>query len=175
MKRKAQQEIIGFVVIMLIIVIAGVLFLRFYLKSGSQVLNDDAEIKNFLESSAKYTSNCYIASESKFKTLEELITDCYSNKICSDRRNSCEVVNETYSEMLNQLWSTGKDSKIGYSGLSFYISQNISDEDSKIPITGLGPLISGNSSYCAMKKTGRDIISNGDQEVVIEFTICRNS
>ena len=60
--KKGQQEMVGFIVIVLIIVIAGVIFLGIYLRGDKKINTLDAEISNFLIASSRYTSDCYKGS-----------------------------------------------------------------------------------------------------------------
>lgn len=174
--KKSQSEIIGLIIIIVLVLVAGVVFLGIYLRGDSGVLREDAEMKNFLTTSSKYTSSCYRTEETKFKTLGELIGDCYSLRLCSDGKSSCQVLQDTYGTMLKTLKESNSFGLVNYYKLGFYFSQNISDLTQRTPISGLKDIEEGViGKNCRVQKTASNSISMGSEgDVIVELAICKD-
>ena len=173
--KKSQQEIVGFVIIVVLVAIIAVVFLGIFLRQRPEVVTDDVEINNFLSAAIKYTSDCYRDEETKFKNLGELLGDCYALKSCSDGRTCCDVANSTFTALLDSLWKASDQGAVKYYKLSFYYTQNISDNDAKIPLSGLVSISKGDLTGCVNNRAGRKEISHGDGDIVIEMQICKNT
>jgi hypothetical protein len=50
----------------------------------------------------EYTTDCAISFEPDYSKVRDLITECYSGKVCIDGRNSCEVLRQTLPLILNE-------------------------------------------------------------------------
>ncbi|MBM3247649.1 hypothetical protein FJZ17_03880 [Candidatus Pacearchaeota archaeon] len=173
--KKAQQEIVGFVIIVIIVAVVGVIFLGIYLKPQPSVATKDAEINNLLISTSKYTTSCYKDSEPNYRTIEDLVVDCYQYKKCGDGEFACIVLNRTYSEMLNRVWIAGDTSAIRHYEIKAYYQGNLTDPTTKKP--AFFTLESGNSSKCLTTKAGQKITSleNPEESVVTELRVCFGS
>jgi len=173
--KKSQQEIVGFLIIVLMVVIAGVIFLAISLRPQSTIAKDDADIANFLTSSARFTSDCYSSNNVKYKTLEDLTEDCFNSptKKCDDGREVCKVLNQTYSEILKKVWLASEVGAVKYYELQSYYQTNISDSIDRQP--AFVDIISGskNTSGCITRKAGQRIISSGSGVIVTELELCK--
>lgn len=125
--RKAQHETMGFVLIILIVVIAGVIFLGISLRTTDNTSVIDSRISNFLDASLQHTTECYGSYDSDYQTMAELINSCSQGTLysvtCSNGVSACDFVNKTYDSMLRKFSSAGS---IKSYKLSFYYSQNSS-------------------------------------------------
>ena len=141
---RAQEEMVGFIIIIVIVAIIGVIFLSLSLrKSSSQV--SSAELNSFLYSGLKVTSSCYNLEPLSFK---ELVTACQDNKLCDDGPRACDVLANATGGIIERAFVTGPDSK--YKGYKLRISQGNSslinlEKGAKgnsvageVPIYGLG-------------------------------------
>ena len=125
MKRKAQEEMIGFVLIVVIIVIAGVILLGFSLRQPIQK-GKSLEISNFLEASSLKTTDCAINFIPQYDNLEDLIVSCHNNKVCLNNELACDVLKRELTALLHDSFPINQDSKyIGYN-LEIYYSTNSS-------------------------------------------------
>ena len=108
---KAQEEIAGFVVIVVIVSIAGLIFLALSLnESGEERTSNDE--RKFLESSMEFTTDCTYA-EPNYRNIKDLLGDCFDNsaKSCLNGKTACEVLNQTLSEMIDSTYPVGPDFK----------------------------------------------------------------
>jgi len=131
--KKAQHEIIGFVIIVVIVIVAGLFFLSFSLRRNKTSMQSSAEISNLIEASMHYTTDCAISYIPKYENLQDLIKSCYNQEICLNEQNSCDVLNKTLEKILNQSLNIGPDSKNkAYTANIFYKyleGQNIPNEE----------------------------------------------
>jgi hypothetical protein len=170
MRKKAQQEIVGFMIIILIVVIIGVIFLGIFLRKSPGVITDDAEISNFLISSGKYTSQCYKDYEPNYRSLEELAADCYANKDCGNGESSCDELKKEYGEMLSRLWTAGENRPIKYYKLAFSYEENLNETNGKEFLQ----IKEGNVSYCKYnRRMGSNTINSASGDISIELEVCK--
>jgi hypothetical protein len=163
---KAQQEIAGFALIIVIVCIIGVIFL------GLSIKHDDkgktsAEVSDFISASMYYTTDCVTGYIPNYKELKDLIKSCYRNEICLDQRKACMVLNETYSRLVRESFMVGEESKNKAYILNIYFQD--SKEDS--PREQLMEINEGIFSNCTSKAgaTQPIFMNSGNLNVEIEF------
>jgi len=177
--KRSQHESMGFVIIVSLVIIVGVIFLGIKMNQDSTPQQyKDSNIMNFLVASSKYTSNCFENHEPL--TLNDLKEKCYrsGNEKCSSDgiTTLCEVLTNTYSEMLTASWLIYDDSPIKYYELK--ISHRMICNDSTNPTNLLFEEIkAGNSSQCSISsiKIGQEsfpISGSGEECIVSELKIC---
>lgn len=105
MRKKAQEEMVGFI---LIVVIVSVILLVFLIpslnKSDTEV--ESYEVQGFIQSFLQYTTNC----EKSFgkQSVQDLIFACESGEMCGNQ-DSCEVLEEILEEILKESWEVGEE------------------------------------------------------------------
>jgi len=97
--KKAQEEMVGFVLIVVLLVIISLIFLSFSLRKKSPV-ETSTEVDNLLSTMLAYTTDCALYIP-QYETVGDLIKSCYYNEKCSDGNETCKVLKETMNEMLN--------------------------------------------------------------------------
>jgi len=172
--RKSQQEIVGFVIIVVIVMIIGVVFLGMFLKPKGGIAREDAEISNFLVSSAKITTDCVKGNEPNYRTLGDLTEDCFLRRKCLDERDSCEVLKEGYEKLLNETWTIEFRGMKGYA-MSFYYQEFIDTEDGLeyAPKQVFLEISEGNSSVCSVRRAGSYAVDIGTGDIVSELETCK--
>lgn len=167
-KKNSQQETVGFIVIVLMVMILGVILLGLSLRKGQyEVIATDSEIANFLSASAEYKTTCALDYEPHYRILGDVAVDCYSNdRACLDGRKSCSVLNDTYKEIIANFRPGG--TPLVYYKLSFYYQANLNESLGEAH--RFGDIIeSGNISKCSSKRAGRNDISIGGEGNIIEL------
>ncbi len=126
--KKAQEEIFGFVIIVLIIMIIGLIFFAFSLRRASEAIEPEtAQLDDLLQASLSYTTDCRIAAENQ--SIRDLIKKCYNAPIGKCENNNikvCDNLNENLENMLNSL--LGKKEEIAHAYVHGYIL-NISNSE----------------------------------------------
>src|SRR4030043_445 len=86
--RSGQEEMVGFVVIVVMVSVALLILLGFLLKSSNKGAVESFEIENFIQSTLQYTTDCEDYTE--FLPVQGVITACEEGGTCLDGTDSCE-------------------------------------------------------------------------------------
>lgn len=122
MKRKGQEEIVGFVLIVVIIAIVFVIFLGIKLRNPEPIQKESEILYQFIESSMEQTTDCVLSS-GRNEIMNELIKECYSlDNTCSSGKKACTEVKDTFEAMVNNTWQVGPNYK--YKGYEINIDYN---------------------------------------------------
>jgi len=115
-KKKAQEEITGFVLIVVLVMVIFAIILGIMLRKGETgVQKQSEEINQFLSSLMRYTTECEISYASDFRDVKGLASACYLNpaQMCLSGKNACDILNETASGIIKSIWHIGAENK-GY-------------------------------------------------------------
>ena len=113
--RKGQEEMVGFALIIIIVAVILMVFLGFYLSKSNNQSVHSYEAESFVQSAIQSSTECQNYNWGYF-SVKDLIFMCQSNASCNQEEKSCEVLNSTLSEELNNSWNVGPGSSIkGYS------------------------------------------------------------
>ena len=111
--KKAQEEMVGFALIVIIVSVILVIFLGFSLRDQGKENVESYEVESFIQSFLQYTSEC--RDNFDFLSVQELISDCNDNKKCSDGKKACDILNETLKGITGESWRIGKERPVnGY-------------------------------------------------------------
>jgi len=184
--KRSQHETMGFIVIVSLVIIVGVIFLGIKMNQPNKANTyQDSQIINFLSASSKYTSDCFENHEPL--TLNDLKEKCYRNgdERCTsnDVMTLCELLNDTYSKMLATSWLIDDGSPTRYYELKVY-SKRCDDNSTtpliiQLPLTPEGFKIeAGNLSQCSSSsiRTGQEsypIRGSGEECIVSDLKICQ--
>ncbi|MEM4605930.1 MAG: hypothetical protein QW103_02765, partial [Candidatus Pacearchaeota archaeon] len=96
MEKRGQQEIAGFVIIVLLVMVAVFIFVIMYFANKKEELKD-IELQVLLNSMLKVTTDCYLEEKTP-SNLEEVIEDAYSSipKSCKNKEKSSRDFLEEY-------------------------------------------------------------------------------
>ena len=113
--RRAQEEIVGFVLIVVIVAVIFVIFLGISLNEKQDFKKESKDIRRFIESTMDITTGCALNNEINYINVRTLLQECYRGKNCLDGKNTCNVLNETLQGALDASWNVAEDSAIkGY-------------------------------------------------------------
>ena len=129
--KRGQEEIIGFVLVIVLVVIIGVVFLGISLRKPVESSErESALVYQFLDSSMEQSSSCALGSGRDTLRLDELISECFnSNNECVDGNKTCDVMNGTILGLLEGGWNYGPDSRVkGYEFDSSYVADSSGSE-----------------------------------------------
>ncbi len=131
--RKGQEEIVGFVLIIVLVAIVFLVFLGIYVRKGATSTTTSVEVYQFLESSMEYTSDCAVRFLPDYETVGELFNECYSGSNCLDGRSACHVLNKTVFDIFSNSWTAGPENKVrGYEFKSSYFTSNATTNGEEI-------------------------------------------
>ncbi|MFA5484992.1 MAG: hypothetical protein WC260_01965 [Candidatus Pacearchaeota archaeon] len=101
--KKAQQEIIGFVLIVVVVIIAALIFLVIQVNKPVKITENPLS-NTLLESIMKTSSPCVITYGAT-ETYESLINSCAKGYTCNNlgNKDSCIVLNESITKVMEDI------------------------------------------------------------------------
>ncbi|MFH0831835.1 MAG: hypothetical protein V1886_03145 [archaeon] len=96
---KAQEEIIGFVLIIVLIAVISLVFLGLQLTKKQEAV-ESSEVENILGAMLSYTTDCSVYPPA-YESFADLIKSCYKGLKCRDGSAACQSLNELSQGMLN--------------------------------------------------------------------------
>ena len=111
--KRAQEEIVGFALIIIIVAVVLLFLLSFSLKRPEKESIESYEADSFLQSALQVTTSCEINLQNQ--SVQDLIFSCDDFEFCDNGSNSCEVLNASLGEVLDASWPVGSNKPIkGY-------------------------------------------------------------
>jgi len=112
---RGQEEMIGFALIMIVVAVILLMFIAFSLRNPQKETIESYEVESFIQTFLQYTTDCAEGYEPVYYPIRKLITACKVRDVCSDGRNTCEVLNSTLSEIVGGSWQVGPETPVkGY-------------------------------------------------------------
>jgi hypothetical protein len=123
--KRAQEEMVGFVLIVMIVVIIAVIFLGISLRKPNTTASQKSEeVNSFLSSISYYTTNCEIDAGYP-RTITDLVGDCKEDKQCINSESACDSLESTLKLIIsNSTYIVSEDSPTLYYRLSVYSGLN---------------------------------------------------
>lgn len=130
---RAQEEMVGFALIMIIVAVILLIFLGFALSNKESIIEEnDFQITSFLESSLQYTTEC--KDNYEYVQVRDLIKLCKTQQGCANGKDPCKILNSTMGNLLLEAWKPGADRPVK----GYYM--NITDRDG----TSIKNFVAGN-------------------------------
>jgi hypothetical protein len=187
--RKAQEEMVGFVLIMLIVAVIFLVFLTIFVRRG--ITNTDVEsleVSHFLDSILEYTTDCSLDQGVPYTYLNvgDLFRECTDNnfKNCvgytdpnpddalEEGQTTCEILSDTIERIIENDRSWGNfDLKEGsqYSGYSF---DAVYDPSDGAPSPVFDKPISKACPGSFRRGSDKPVYAQGGR-IIISLTLCR--
>ena len=113
--RRGQEEIVGFVAIVVIVAVIFVIFLGITLQKGkTPAVKESKEVEQFLQSVMVVTSSCAPSYVPAYDSLGALVRDCSLGKQCTSGRKTCDVLGEEMQKNVGAAWALGVRGVTGY-------------------------------------------------------------
>lgn len=176
--KRSQHEIAGFVLIVLIVSIIGVIFLSIAFNKNEVSEQSSFEISNLLGSTMYATSDCAINYIPQYRDMQDLIKECYKDKSgnfrdCLDGRDVCMVLEENLREIIESSLNVGENSPNKAYKLDIYFSPR----DVSLSQENILYLENGIFGNCSSVVGGGHSIpesSLGGGTIDIRLTSCKN-
>jgi hypothetical protein len=111
--KRAQEEMVGFALIIIIVSVILLVFLGFFLTRPNTQSVQSYEAENFVQSMLQSSTQCQ--DFYGYLSVQDLISLCSSEALCSDDEDSCAVLSSTLTGILNHSWAVGQGGAIkGY-------------------------------------------------------------
>jgi hypothetical protein len=158
MNKRGQQEIVGFVLIVVLVVVGLMVFLMISLRN-SPVNEGSLEIGYMLDAIMKHTTECAIVYEPDYDDFEDLFKSCHQEKQCSNLGiSACDHLNDSLNVVVGDVMAS--ESAASAYQLDFFVMEG----------GGLLQIIDGNCTG-NINSAQRNIVSSSDS-LIIRMTIC---
>lgn len=161
-KRKGQQEMVGFVLIVVLVMIALMVYFIISV-TGENDGGSSKEADALLGAIFMSTTECATVYEPDYDTFEDLFTSCHRGKSCSNLgKDSCEYLEEELEMVIMDSLDTEAD--INYYSLAFYEK---SEEGTQGILQIEGGNCTGRGSFGAIRPIYTD-------NLFVELRLCRD-
>ena len=170
--KKAQEEIVGFVLIVILVAVIAVIFLGISLRNPSSTSIESQQIASFLSSASQVTTECEIELTVK-NNVGQLIVKCFEGDICADeesnRVSACETLENTLKGIMQASYLVNEESFTRYYNLTIYDSFNE-------PI--IRPILAGPQGNCPGRILRNNkpftVIGLSDEQIIMNLEVCFN-
>lgn len=109
--KRAQEEMVGFALIIIIVAVIMLVFLNLSLKSPAKQAVESYEVDSFIQAFLQYDTDCEEKEtyETNYLSVQELIFSCNDKEKCLDERDTCGVLESTLQEIIGESWKIGAD------------------------------------------------------------------
>lgn len=126
--KRGQEEIVGFVAIIILLAIVFLVFIVFSLSKPTEDVRANTDVYYFLQSSMEVTSTCATGFDANYLKVSDLFIACQQNRACLSGEPACKSLNNTVIELLDQGFPVDGERKTqGYSFEARY-ERNVSSE-----------------------------------------------
>lgn len=135
--KKGQEEMVGFAMIIIIVAVIILVLLGISLNKPAVSQGVESyEVESFIQALLQHTTECSTNYGSSYNDIGNLIAECDMEQFCwnesmgpeqeeKDEISSCEALNSTIENILENSWRTGQDRPV--KGYVFNITQEDSD------------------------------------------------
>ena len=104
--KRAQEEIVGFAIILIIVAIILLVFISATVKNKDREL-ESYEVSGFVQAFLQYTTECQSTREDL--NVMGVIKSCSRKIDCLNGEYSCEVLENTLRDILEESWQVGEE------------------------------------------------------------------
>lgn len=161
--KRAQQEMVGFVLIVVLVVVGLMVFLVISSRTSDDVPKS-VEVDNMLGALMKQTTECAIVYEPDYDTFEDLFKSCHQGRQCSNLDvSACDYLNESLTEILAGMFAT--EATIEAYRVDFYEKDDEGGRQNLLRVSWGNCTGDVNSAL-------RSVVS-GSESIVIEMRVCK--
>jgi len=177
LNKKSQHEIAGFVLIVLIVSIIGVIFLSLTIGRGEVDMQTSIEISNLLEASMYHTTDCAINYVPQYREVQDLIKECYKDKggsyrECLGGRDVCEVLEYEFKNIIDKSLEVSDKSPNKAYKLNIYYSYD-DEVNAREEILNFENGDFGNCSSVVGGNHPTPVSSFGSGKIEIDLIVCK--
>lgn len=163
LRNKGQQEMVGFILIVVVVMIGLMVFLVISLRTFETETNNPA-VDDMLSAIMTHTTECVIPVKPYYKTFEDLFLHCFENSECSGvDKPACEYLNESLRPLLEDLVAT--DATIS----AYQFDYSVLDEEGQEGILRIEEGECKGEVLGAQRK-----IDAGAEDIIIRLRVCKS-
>ena len=101
--KKAQEEMVGFAMIIIIVAVIILVLLGISLNKPKTTTGVESyEVESFIGAMLQHTTECSTDFESSYDDINDLITECDFEQVCEDGEDTCEVLSSNLKEIIKR-------------------------------------------------------------------------
>ncbi len=157
--KKGQQEMVGFILIVALVVVGLMVFLVISLRNSPEDVGS-LEVANILDAVMKHTTECAIIYEPDYDNFEDLFKSCHQEDSCSNLDiSACDYLNDSLHDILGVMMES--EASVSYYQLDFFVKD------------APGGLLTFDEGNCtgSVKSAQRNIVSDSDS-LIIRLKTC---
>lgn len=165
--KRAQEEIVGFVAIVVLVAVIALVLLSFSFRKGAEA-NESVAVAQLLSSMNEYTTGCEVGNAVRGVALGRLYDACRTEGVCGDGRNACDVLNETSGDIIVNALRPAEDRPVKGYRLSAVLVGNLTLG------ANIEPFFVSNYGNCSQtrEKGTSDLRPSGGRAMRISLQIC---
>lgn len=105
--KKAQSEMVGFAIILIIITMLILGFLVHTIKKDSGEPVESYQVETFIQSFLEYTTECAKSYEPNYQSMRNVLIMCTKNQSCLNGESSCETFKKEMDGIMENSWFVG--------------------------------------------------------------------
>lgn len=120
-QRRAQEEMVGFAVIVIIVAVILLVMLGIWLNKPKETGVESYKAESFIQAILEQTTSCTRDFGGSYSNVIDLIEECDSKQVCTGESSetkgtpACEILNSTISDILESSWPAGPNRPVkGY-------------------------------------------------------------
>jgi len=162
--KKGQQEIVGFVLIVVLVVVGLMVFLIISLRDSPEQ-EKSVEVGNMLDAIMKHTTECAVVYEPDYDSFEDLFKSCHQGDQCSNLGlSACDYLNESLRAVLEGMFAT--EATVGAYQVDFLVKDDEGEE-------GVLRILEGNCTG-SVSSAQRSVVSYSNS-LIIRMKVCGGS
>ncbi|MBT4258143.1 hypothetical protein HOD88_03110 [archaeon] len=111
--RRAQEEMVGFAAIIILVAVIILIFLGFSMRNTNKEVVESYEVESYLEAVLQYTTECEDYLD--HLTIKQVIFSCEQEEACQNGEDPCEILESTLGDISSAAWPYGEERPIkGY-------------------------------------------------------------
>jgi|TARA_B100001964_G_scaffold215449_1_gene253800 hypothetical protein len=160
--KKGQQEMVGFVLIVVLVVVGLMVFLIISLRDTPE--NEGSlEVVDALDALMKHTTECAVVYVPAYDDFEALFKSCHDGDQCSNLdRSACDYLNESLTDVVGAMVAS-EGGAVSYYQVDFIVKDDVGEE-------GLLRIFEGNCTG-GVNAAQRSFVS-GSESLVIRMKTC---
>lgn len=173
MNRRGQEEMVGFVLIMVVVAVIFLVFLGIFVRQrGNAEQSDSAEVAQFLDAAVDITSDCSLNGGFNYLTVYDLIEECAKGPApCDSGEGVCTALKKTLSDLAQSGWNFGTGSVT--KGFNLAVYKYDVTTNSRTIIQGNDGALQTSKGICGAKVRGADkLLYTTQGTIIIEMDLC---
>lgn len=156
--KKGQQEIVGFVLIVVLVMVGLMVFLIISVRDTGEG-EAAVGVSNTLDVLMRMTTDCAISYVPDYDEFEDLFKSCYVGDSCSNlNMSACAYLNESFGDVVSALMESEGD--VGAWDVWFSVKD------------GAGILKWGNGNCTGRVDGAQKSIVSGSDSLVVRMSVC---